>query len=218
VLESNANDSLVALLLVATLLVLARPAARGAMLALTGLTKFAPFVLTPLMATYQARGRAVLRFGVGFLLAALIVMAQTIVDPGLSTFWHRTIASQIDRNSPFSVWGQVHGLEPLRIALICAIGLLAILVAFRPRQKSIAQLTALGAALLIGTQLFAQHWFYLYLVWFFPFLMVALATLTPEPASGPGRSTPLARSELPPPPPPSPIHPPQPSRSEPASA
>ncbi len=42
VLESNANDSLVALLLVATLLVLSRPALRGAGLALTGLTKFAP--------------------------------------------------------------------------------------------------------------------------------------------------------------------------------
>ncbi len=54
VLESNSNDSLVALLLVATLLLLARPAARGAALALTGLTKFSPFILTPLLATYQA--------------------------------------------------------------------------------------------------------------------------------------------------------------------
>lgn len=40
VLESNSNDTLVAMLLVATLLVLARPAARGATLALATLTKF----------------------------------------------------------------------------------------------------------------------------------------------------------------------------------
>jgi hypothetical protein len=258
VLQSNSNDSLVALLLVATLLVLTRPAARGAMLALTGLTKFSPFILTPLLATYEPglpsgsrsggqanetaaggagwedrprsayaagrwapsgdRTRGLLRFGLGFLIAALIVMAQTIVDPGLSTFWHRTIASQIDRDSPFSVWGQVPSLEPLRIAVMVALAGLALLVAFRPRRKSVAQVAALCAALLIGTQLIAQHWFYLYLAWFFPLLLVALATLSPEPAEEPALSTPQVRSEPSPQPLPSPIRLLRRSRSERASA
>jgi hypothetical protein len=229
VLESNANDSLVAMLLVATLLVLTRPAARGAMLALAGLTKFSPFILVPLMATYRpdpaleegatsATGPVVLRFAVGFLVAALIVMAQTIFDPGLATFWQRTVATQIDRDSPFSVWGQVHSLEPLRVAAMVAVGALALLVAFRPRRKSAAQVAALGAALLIGTQLIAQHWFYLYLVWFVPLVLVALAALSPRPAQEPAQSTPPAQSNLPPLPPPSPKRPPRRSRSEPASA
>ena len=57
VLESNSNDSLVAMLLVATLLVLARPVARGAMTALATFTKFAPVVLAPMLATYGPRVR-----------------------------------------------------------------------------------------------------------------------------------------------------------------
>jgi hypothetical protein len=152
------------------------------------------------------------------LIAALIVMAQTIVDPGLSTFWHRTIASQIDRDSPFSVWGQVPSLEPLRIAVMVALAGLALLVAFRPRRKSVAQVAALCAALLIGTQLIAQHWFYLYLAWFFPLLLVALATLSPEPAEEPALSTPQVRSEPSPQPLPSPIRLLRRYRSGPASA
>jgi hypothetical protein len=245
VLESNANDSLVAMLLVGMLLVLSRPAARGGMLALAGLTKFSPFILAPLMATYQpapsaggaadtdpaprglwstggivsaVTGPAAVRFGVGFVLVAVVVMAQTLFDPGIVIFWHRTITSQIDRDSPFSVWGQVPSLEPLRIAVMVAVGALAVLVAFRPRRKSVAQVAALGAALLIGTQLIAQHWFYLYLVWFVPLTLVALGTLSPEPEPGPARSTPPDRWDLSRPPPPSPRRPPRRSRSEPASA
>ena len=55
-LESNSNDTLVAMLLVATLVLLARPAARGALAALAGLTKFAPLVLAPMLATYRPAG------------------------------------------------------------------------------------------------------------------------------------------------------------------
>ena len=33
-------------------------------------------------------------------------------------------------------------------------------------------MAALGAALLIGLQLTLQHWFYLYIVWFYPLLLV----------------------------------------------
>jgi hypothetical protein len=145
-------------------------------------------------------------------------MAQTIIDPGLVTFWHRTVASQIDRDSPFSVWGQVHSLEPLRVAVMVAVGALAVLVAFRPRRKSAAQVAALGAALLIGTQLIAQHWFYLYLVWFVPLVLVALGALSPRLAPELARSTPPARSDLSRRSPPSPKRPPRRSRSEPASA
>src|SRR5262249_37913586 len=48
VLQSNSNDSLVALLVVLALLLLRRPAARGVAAALAGFTKFAPLVLAPL--------------------------------------------------------------------------------------------------------------------------------------------------------------------------
>jgi hypothetical protein len=53
----------------------------------------------------------------------------------------------------------------------------AVLTAFVPRQKSILQLAALTAAVLIGFELVLTHWFYLYIPWFFPF--VAFAVLVP---------------------------------------
>jgi hypothetical protein len=53
VLESNSNDALVSVFLVATLLALARPVARGALAALATFTKFAPVLLAPLLATYR---------------------------------------------------------------------------------------------------------------------------------------------------------------------
>ncbi len=48
--STNSNDALVALLLVAALLVAGRPLARGATVALAGLTKLAPLALAPLFA------------------------------------------------------------------------------------------------------------------------------------------------------------------------
>ena len=43
-----------------------------------------------------------------------------------------------------------------------------------PRRKSILQLAALTAAVLIGFELVLTHWFYLYIPWFFPFVAFAL--------------------------------------------
>jgi hypothetical protein len=114
------------------------------------------------------------------------------LDPGLHTFYDRTIAYQAGRSSPFSIWGQVPSLEPLRIAMMVGVAFLAIVVAFRPREKQLFQVAALGAALLIGVQLTMQHWFYLYVVWFYPLLLVALATTTKRPAErgpSPARSS-----------------------------
>jgi hypothetical protein len=170
-LLSNSNDSLVAMLLVATLLALARPAARGVTAALATFAKFAPVVLVPMLATY---GKERWRFVLAFAAASAAVMLWPALDPGLHTFYDRTIAYQAGRASPFSIWGQVPSLEPLRIALLITVGVLAAAFAFRPKDKQLFQAAALGAALLIGVQLTMHHWFYLYIVWFYPLLLVGL--------------------------------------------
>ncbi len=54
-LESNSNDSLVAVLILAALLVASSPPARGMFAALAGLTKFAPLALAPLLWTHGVR-------------------------------------------------------------------------------------------------------------------------------------------------------------------
>lgn len=205
-LETNSNDTLVALLLVATLLALARPIARGALTALTALTKFAPIVLAPMLATYRPStstssdspappaGRSVVLFVVAFAGTAALLILWPALDPGVGTFWDRTVGYQAGRDSPFSIWGQVPGLEPLRVALLVGVGALSIALAFRPRRKSLIQVAALGAALIIALQLTAMHWFYLYIVWFFPLLLVALCcerglVTREERASEPARSS-----------------------------
>jgi len=206
-LESNSNDTLVAVLLIAVLLVLARPIARGTLAALATLTKFAPVVLAPMLMTFRPAGPvavgdppapavakassepvppttppAGVRFVAAFLLTAAVLLLWPAIDPGLHTFYDRTIAYQADRSSPFSIWGQVGGLEPLRIALLACTGLMALAFAAWPRTKSLQQVAALGAALLIMLQLTAHHWFYLYVVWFFPLLLVPFASLKARPS------------------------------------
>ena len=201
-LESNSNDTLVAALLVATLLALTRPALRGVLSALATLTKFAPAVLVPMLATLRgwrgdgggrpaqgghplpATGPAVARYVLAFGVTIALLMLWPALDPGLHTFWDRTVASQADRDSPFSIWGQVPSLEPLRIAILIVVGLLAVAFAIWPKRKSLTQVAALGAALLISLQLTAQHWFYLYIVWFYPLLLVAASSLRGESGAG----------------------------------
>jgi Glycosyltransferase family 87 len=174
-LLSNSNDALVAMFLVATLLALARPATRGFMAALATFAKFAPVVLVPMLATHgQKRWRFVLTFAA----TTIAVMLWPAIDPGLQTFYDRTIAYQAGRNSPFSIWGQAPSLEPLRVAILATVAALALLFAFRPKEKKLFQVAALGAALLIGVQLTMHHWFYLYVVWFYPLLLVATTSQT----------------------------------------
>ena len=193
VLESNSNDALVALLLVATLLALARPAARGALLALATLTKFAPLLLAPMLATHGSRSRW---FAAAFLATAAIAMLWPAIDPGLPTVYDRTIGYQADRDSPFSIWGQVPSLEPVRIAILAAVGAFSLALAFRPRRRNLTQVAALGAALLIGLQLTAEHWFYLYIVWFYPLLLVAISSLERDRGSSPQSLPTAPRSDV----------------------
>lgn len=195
-LQSNANDSLVAALLVWSLTLFARPLARGALLALAAVAKFAPLALAPLYLSGELglperraerdRGASSLAWlrPVGGCAAALVavvalMLAHPAIDPGLATFWERTVANQLERSSPFSIWGQVDGIGWLKTAAIALAAALAVAVAFVPRRRSIAQVAALAAAVLVAVQLAAEHWFYLYIPWFLPALLIALAIAAP---------------------------------------
>jgi hypothetical protein len=118
--------------------------------------------------------RVILPFAAAFAITVGLAMAQTLLDPGLSTFWDRTIGNQAGRDSPFSIWGQEPSLEWLHTAVKVATVGLALLVAFVPRRRDPVTVAALGAAALIALQLTVDHWFYLYLPWFLPFFFVAL--------------------------------------------
>ncbi|MET0730471.1 MAG: glycosyltransferase 87 family protein [Solirubrobacterales bacterium] len=199
-LQSNSNDTLVAALVVWSLALFARPLARGALLAAATMVKFAPLALVPLYAA-GFRGllggdgegrrlaplRPVVMFSLGFVVAAALLLVYPALDSGLGTFFDRTVVSQLDRTSPFSIWGQVDGIQWLQTATLAATAVLAALLAFVPRRRDLPRVAALTAAVLIALQLSVDHWFYLYIPWFFGALMIALLCLpASERVSGAG--------------------------------
>jgi hypothetical protein len=201
-LESNSNDTLVAVLVLAAILAASyRPKAgslRGAFAVLAGLTKFAPLALAPLLATYdmraehpgslRKRARRLAVFCAAFVIVGALVSIPALSHDSLHTIYERTIAYQSDRNSPFSVWGLYGGLGGWQLAVqLCAV-VLAVALAVVPRRLDLVGLAAACAAIIIAVQLGIDHWFYLYIPWFFPLAMLALLgrfSVPARPAAGP---------------------------------
>jgi hypothetical protein len=190
VANSGTNDALVTLLVLAALLAASRPAARGALVALAGLTKFAPLALAPLFATY--RPRHLLAYGGAFV--AVVVLAVAPFD--LSVLWGRTLGFQQDRDSPFSIWGLYELPDAVQLAAQVLAAGFAVGVAFL-RPAGLAALAALAAAVLIALQLAVDHWFYLYVVWFAPLVWIALLAIPAPPAAAAARSNPPAAAATP---------------------
>ncbi len=250
-LESNSNDTLVAVLLLAALLVASSPPARGMFAALAGLTKLAPLALAPLLATHglrelpaeawrhsstteveghlpstdagghapaalaetgmlakgerppasaervspqsvpvatSRRGRALALFVLAFALTVAVVAIPALTHDSLHELYERTIVYQSNRGAPFSVWGLYGGMKSWQILAQAAAVALALGLAVIPRPRGIAALAAACAAVLIALQLGLEYWFYLYIVWFFPLVMIALLAAParptpPDPAS-----------------------------------
>ena len=178
-LMSNSNDALVAVLVLAALWAAGSAPARGAFVALAGLTKFAPLGLAPLFALHsRPRPRAIAGFAAGFLGAAALAFAPLAGDLDWRDFWDQTVAFQAQRGSPFSIWGlydpDVGWLNYAERAVQVAGGLLALALAFVPRRRDVVGLAACSAAIIIALQLGVSHWFYLYIPWFFGPVMLAL--------------------------------------------
>ncbi len=190
-LETNANDSLVAAMLIWGLVVARHPVGRGLMLGLALGTKFAPAILLPLWSRHPfprpARGRTLLPFLAGLAGAVALTGWVLLLDgsDGLRAFWSRTIGYQLGRDSPFSIWGQYSDLRPVQLGLMAIVAGAALAVLRWPRRLDTLTVTALSGALLIGVELTLTHWFYLYIPWFLPFALVAMVPDWPAPARTP---------------------------------
>ncbi len=186
VMQSNSNDELVSALVIWALVLFAGPLARGSLLGISGMAKFVTLPLFPLFAA-GGRGirlrtredrrhalRPLVLFTLAFLFFTAVLLAHPAVDPGLKMFWERTVETQLDRESPFSIWGQ-NDLEWLQTAVKAGVVVLGIAVAFVPWRRTLIQIAALAAAVIIGVELVLEHWFYLYIPWFLGPLLVAMA-------------------------------------------
>lgn len=198
-LNANTNDAIMPAILVLGFWLASSAWARGGAVAIAGWTKFAALLVAPLWASYpQVDARRLVRFGVAFAAATLAAFAILLLEPSLwaalRAFWDRTLAFQLGRESPFSLWGwgQYHaeGIPDFGFAkpilAVVVIGL-AFVVAIVPQRKGPLQLAALTAAVLVAFQISFTHWFYLYLPWVLPF--VALWLLLPGETDAQGNGT-----------------------------
>ncbi len=178
-LNANGNDAVVAAAVLAALLALGSAPLRGALIAAGGAAKFGPLALAPLFAAGRGlnRGRALIPFALAFAVVWFVVLIPLLPDGGLREFYDRSFGYQASRGSPFSVWGLEPSLEWLQeiaraFPIVFGIGLF-----FLPRQRTEVQIAALGAALLIATQVGSTHWFYFFILWWTPLVLVnAFAT------------------------------------------
>ena len=179
-LDANGgNDVLVAALLVAALIAFASPLRRGLAIGLGAAVKFGPFALAPLFAAGpgERRVRSTVLFAIAFVAVWAAVLLPLLPDGGFREFYDRTFGYQASRGSPFSVWGLEPSLGWLQdIARLFPV-LLGLALFVIPWRRTPLQAAALGAAVLIATQVGSTHWFYFFIVWWAPYVLVnAFAT------------------------------------------
>lgn len=174
-LDANGgNDALVAAVLVAALIVLASPLKRGLAIGFGAAVKFGPLALAPLFAAGpgERRLRSTLIFAAAFVAVWAAVLLPLLPDGGLREFYDRTFGYQASRGSPFSVWGLEPSLETVQKPARAVPILLGLAIFFVPRTRTPPQVAALGAAVLIATQVGSEHWFYFFILWWTPYVLI----------------------------------------------
>jgi hypothetical protein len=140
-------------------------------------------------------------FVLAFVALGALASIPALSHDSLHTIYERTFAYQSDRASPFSVWGLYGGLGGWETAVQIGAVALAVLLAVIPRRADVVGLAAACAVVIIALQLGIEHWFYLYIPWFFPLVLIALLGRYEAPvrrrawaggASEPARSSPPA--------------------------
>jgi len=183
--NNNTNDVLVAAVAAIGLAIAASPVGRGITVAAGFAIKLFPVILAPLWMLHEGRKRGpVFDFilgGVGVFFLSFWVLALD-GDPigGAKIFYERTLTFQSERESPWTIFTQVPELGPLQQLLLVATILLAFVVAVVPRRRTIRRLAAFSAALIIAFELTVNFWFYPYVVWFEPFIFLAILLATNE--------------------------------------
>ncbi|MGH3089885.1 MAG: hypothetical protein ACRDSJ_21605, partial [Rubrobacteraceae bacterium] len=183
--NNNTNDIIVASAAAVGVALAASPIARGAAIAAGFSLKLYPLLLGPLWLLHGGfKKRPITDFIIGG--AAVIVMTFWVllidgnpIDNAI-LFYEKTLAFQRDRETPWSIFAQVPALSFLQTPLTVLTALLAIVVAFVPRKRTMRRLAAFSAALVILFQLTANYWFYPYVTWFEPFIFLALLPATNE--------------------------------------
>lgn len=188
-LMSETNDGLIAALCVWTIVVAAeRPVARGLLLAAAALTKFLPALLA---LQFLGVRRGCWRYALVASLAAML--AWPLITSGPAQFLDSTFGYQLIQRgggTQFSIWTYMpHAAILARPILAATLVLLALAPMVRTGVQDAREQAALAAALLIGGQLVLGYWFYSYLTWFYPLLVIAIIRARPAGTSVDGAAS-----------------------------
>jgi hypothetical protein len=175
-LMAETNDALIAALCVWAIVAAAeRPAARGLLMAAAALTKFLPALLA-LQFLGIRTGRS--RYALTLLASLAAMLAWPLITSGPGQFLSSTASYQLIQRGggiQFSIWTSMPDVAVVaRPVLAVALVLLALAPMARPHVQDPRQHAALAAALLIGAQLLLGYWFYSYLTWCYPLLIIAI--------------------------------------------
>ncbi|MGH3287056.1 MAG: glycosyltransferase 87 family protein, partial [Streptosporangiaceae bacterium] len=181
-LMAQTNDALIAALCVWTIVAAQRPVTRGLLVAAVVLTKFVP-VLLAFQFLAVKRGRS--RYALTLVASFAAMLAWPLVTSGPAQFLDSTLGYQLIQRGggvQFSIWTYLPHVATLaRPILAAALVLLALSPMVRPGVQDARQHAALAAALLMGAQLLLGYWFYSYLTWCYPLLIVAIIRARPDP-------------------------------------
>jgi hypothetical protein len=174
-LMTQTNDALIAALCVWAIVAAERPAARGLLLAAAALTKFLPALLA-LQFLGVRGGRS--RYALTLAAALAAMLAWPLITSGPTQFLDSTLGYQLIQRGggiQFSIWTYLPNVAiAARPVLAAALVLLALSPMSRPPVQDAREHAALAAALLIGAQLLLGYWFYSYLTWCYPLLVIAI--------------------------------------------
>jgi hypothetical protein len=175
-LMESTNDGFVAMLLVYMLVVFFSPAGRGAVLGAAAAAKFFPGALITVVAAGAGkldRRRLAISAAACAGIFGFAIWAY-LPDGGLREVWNCTLGYQLSRDPDFSLWAVYTGIGWTKtVAEVLGVGL-ALLLAVYPRRRSLVQASALAATVTIAFQLPTGHWWFFYIVWFLPLVLVAL--------------------------------------------
>jgi hypothetical protein len=177
--STGTTDVLLAAMLAIAVLLWRHPAASNGLLAVAGWFKLAPFALLA-VSLAPLRGRRLVTSLIVIGAISVIPLAILLALGGLSgpSQMAHAVAYQFSRGSLQSVWSAL-GIERLQpLGQACVLGLIAGAVVKLRQEPDLARdrvrMAALTASILIGLQLAADYWAFLYLVWMVPLVCAAL--------------------------------------------
>jgi len=177
--STGTTDVVLASMLGIVLLLWRRPAAAAATLAVAGWFKLAPFALVPVLLA-SLRGRRLVGALGALAAVSTVVLVLVVVVGGIHgpREMAHAVAYQFTRGSVQSMWSAL-GIEWAQpIAQAAVLGLIVAVTVRMWQEPGLAadegRVAAVSASVLIGIQLAANYWAFLYLAWVVPLLSVSL--------------------------------------------